>query len=48
MITTTATAQLKPTDRTLWMFPRNIRRIEPWKLVQITKLLMSNTGDVQS
>lgn len=48
MTTTTATTSSKPTDRTLWMFPRNIRRIEPWKLVQITKLLMSNTGDVQS
>lgn len=32
-------------ERTLWMFPRNIRRIEPWKLCQITKLLATLEGD---
>lgn len=36
----------KPAYRQLWMFPRNLRRIEPWKLVQIAKLLTSNDGDI--
>lgn len=35
--------------RRVWMFPRNIRRIEPWKLHQILKVLMeysdSDTSD---
>ena len=43
---------LKPTYRTMWMFPRNIRRIEPWKLSQISSLLnacqvMPKTQSVQ-
>lgn len=32
----------------MWMFPRNIRRIEPWKLVQISKLIAACTGDLVS
>ncbi len=28
--------------RRIWMFPRNIRNIEPWKLNQILKVLMYN------
>ena len=34
--------------RTMWMFPRNIRRIEPWKLTQISSALEVCIGDVQS
>ena len=30
---------MKPTHRTMWMIPRNIRKIEPWKLVQIANLI---------
>ena len=26
-------------QRTMWMIPRNVRRIEPWKLVQILRLI---------
>lgn len=33
--------------RTMWMFPRNIRRIEPWKLVQIAQLLEASEGDIR-
>lgn len=36
-----------PKYRRTWMFPRNIRRIEPWKLDQILNLLLAcqdNTG----
>lgn len=29
----------KPQYRTMWMIPRNIRKIEPWKLKQISSLL---------
>lgn len=36
----------KPVYRQLWMFPRNIRFIEPWKLVQISKILTLNDGDI--
>lgn len=36
----------KPKHRTMWMFPRNIRRIEPWKLVQIAKIVDAETGDL--
>lgn len=38
----------KPTHRTMWMFPRNIRFIAPWKLNQIASLLYSATGDAGS
>lgn len=34
----------KPTYRKMWMFPRNIRRIEAWKMVQISQLLDACTG----
>lgn len=34
--------------RTMWMFPRNIRRIEPWKLVQIAQLLEASEGDIRA
>lgn len=41
-----------PHYRRTWMFPRNIRRIEPWKLDQILNLLLAcqedtSTQDVQ-
>jgi hypothetical protein len=36
----------KPQKRTMWMVPRNIRRIEPWKLVQILTLLEAIDGSV--
>lgn len=36
----------KPVYRQLWMFPRNIRLIEPWKLVQISKILTLSDGDI--
>ncbi len=32
-----------PGYRRIWMFPRNIRRIEPWKLMQIISLLKQQT-----
>lgn len=35
----------KPAYRTMWMFPRNIRRIEPWKLVQIASILEACTAN---
>lgn len=38
----------KPKHRKIWMFPRNIRYIEPWKLVQISTLLTANTGEITS
>lgn len=38
----------KPTCRTLWMFPRNIREAEPWKLSQILILLLAVDGYVGS
>lgn len=38
----------KPTHRTMWMFPRNIRKIEAWKMVQIAQLLDACTGDTTS
>lgn len=46
------TVPVKPKYRTMWMFPRNIRRIEPWKLSQISSLLnacqvMPKTQSVQ-
>ncbi len=31
-------------ERTLWMFPRNIRAIDPWKLSSITSLLNANAN----
>ena len=39
---------MKPDYRTMWMFPRNIRRIDPWKLTQIASTLSFSTGDVKS
>ena len=38
----------KPTCRKMWMFPRNIRRIEPWKISQIASLLQAASGDAGS
>lgn len=38
----------KPAYRTMWMFPRNIRFIAPWKLNQIASILYSTTGDPAS
>ena len=35
----------KPGCRTMWMVPRNIRYIEPWKLMQIMTLLKSFDGN---
>ena len=32
-----------PNYRRIWMFPRNIRHIEPWKLMQIISLLKQQT-----
>lgn len=37
----------KPKTRKMWMFPRCIRRITPWKLVQELKLLTANTSDLR-
>ena len=37
-----------PKFRTMWMFPRNIRKIEAWKLVQISQLLEACTGNTTS
>lgn len=34
--------------RKMWMFPRNIRRIDPWKLVQITQLIEACEGNMTS
>ena len=34
----------KPTHRKMWMFPRNIRKIEAWKIVQIAQLLDACSG----
>lgn len=34
--------------RKMWMFPRNIRRIDPWKLVQITQLIEACEGNITS
>ena len=36
----------KPSFRKLWMFPRNMRRIEPWKLVKVCTVLDNNAGIV--
>lgn len=36
----------KPQFRTMWMFPRNIRFIDPWKLVQISKIFDFCSADV--
>lgn len=36
----------KPQFRTMWMFPRNIRNIEAWKLVQIVKSVEAVEGGV--
>lgn len=38
----------KPLYRQMWMVPRNIRRIEPWKVSIIATLLDLNQGNVQS
>lgn len=35
----------KPTHRKTWMFPRNVRRITPWKMVQITMLMDTASGN---
>ena len=37
-----------PMYRRTWMFPRNIRRIEPWKLDQILNLLLACQSDTGS
>ena len=37
-----------PNFRRTWMFPRNIRMIEPWKLDQILTLLMATSADFAS
>ena len=37
----------KPACRTMWMFPRNIRYIDPWKLTSIAGLLDSAGGCAQ-
>lgn len=37
-----------PKFRMMWMFPRNIRKIEAWKLVQISQLLEACTGNTTS
>ena len=34
----------KPACRRMWMFPRNIRRIEPWKIAQFATLLDAAEG----
>ena len=39
-------AKVKPAFQTMWMFPRNIRCIEPRKLAQISKLIVVCTGDL--
>lgn len=31
--------EFNPNYRMIWMFPRNIRRISPWKIAQIVTLL---------
>lgn len=38
----------KPTSRKMWMVPRNIRKIEAWKMVQIVQLLDLCTGNLTS
>lgn len=38
--------KVKPAFQTMWMFPRNIRCIEPRKLAQISKLIVVCTGDL--
>lgn len=35
----------KVSFRTMWMVPRNIRKIEPWKMVQISRILYNCDGD---
>ena len=40
--------QAKPVCRTMWMFPRNIRRIEPWKISRIASLLDAAAGEAGS
>lgn len=37
----------KPTHRTMWMVPRNIRQIKPWKVMQIATLLSACGGNAQ-
>ena len=39
--------KIKPACRTMWMFPRNIRHIDPWKLTSIAGLLDSAGGRAQ-
>lgn len=34
----------KPQYRKMWMFPRNIRRITPWKIVQVAAVLSACSG----
>lgn len=40
--------QEKPVYRSMWMFPRNIRRIEPWKISRIAGLLEAAAGEAGS
>ncbi len=39
---------LNITERTMWMIPRNIRRVEPWQLCQMITLMESIAGGVGS
>lgn len=43
-----AVLSFDPLYRRTWMFPRNIRRIEPWKLDQILNLLLACQEDTSS
>lgn len=38
---------MKPKYRSMWMIPRNIRKIEPWKLVQIANLIQTAGSNSQ-
>lgn len=44
MLQSSAQAVVQPSFRTQWMVPRNIRKIEPWKLVQIATILHNCGG----
>ena len=41
------TISTQPQFRTMWMIPRNIRKIEPWKICQIATLLDAAGGAVR-
>ena len=43
-----ALVPFNPQYRRSWMFPRNIRRIEPWKMDQIINVLLACQGDTTS